>query len=703
MTIGVVDSGIDSDSPEFAGRLSSASRDVAGSRGVDNPDSDHGTNVAMIAAAARDNTGILGIAFGAQVAMFRADSPGSCTTPNKDGKNECTFGDTAIAAGVNAAIDAGAKVINLSLGGSSPGSILRAAVSRAASAGVVVIISAGNDGDSTDPAVDPNNPDPFATGLRAAGNGNVIIAGSVGETNQISAFSNRAGSSAQWYLTARGERVCCVYENGAIKITTDSTGARFVTLFSGTSFSAPQIAGAAALLFQAFPNLTAAQVVDLLLRTGTDAGATGTDATYGRGILNIAAAFAPQGATALSTSTVPLPIGDTTIATSRPMGDARIGAPLDTVLLDGYGRAYDYNLASGVRSAAVAPRLTAALTGTSRTIGGAGGAVAMAFTVDATGRAIAQPWQGALRLSRGDAEAARVLAGQVVARIAPKTSVAFAFAQGADGLVAQLQGRNEAAFFVAGSAHDDVGFDQSNQTTLAVRRNLGTWALTATAARGNAITGSPLQFGTSLEARRGEFPVSRIGVAFDRGFEAGRASIGASWLHETGTVLGARIHSGLGGSGADTMLADAAAQWSPAPGWQLGGALRAGFTRAGSAGTLQGGTLVTSAWSLDALRSDVFAPGDSVALRLSQPLRVESGTLSFLLPIDYSYETLQTGMGLRTLSLAPQGRELDAELGWSGPLLYGQAHAGVFYRKDPGHRAALPDDKGMAVSWRAAF
>jgi hypothetical protein len=702
VTIGVIDSGIDSDSPEFAGRLSSASRDVAGSRGVDNPDDDHGTNVAMIAAAARDNTGILGMAFGAQVAMFRADSPGSCTTADSKGKIECKFNDSAIAAGVNGAIDAGARVVNLSLGGSSPGSVLRAAISRAAAAGVVVIVSAGNDGASTETGIDPSNPDPFATGLRAAGNGNVIIAGSVGESNTISAFSNRAGASAQWYLTARGERVCCVYENGVMKVTTDASGTRFVTLFSGTSFSAPQIAGAAALLVQAFPNLTATQVVDLLLRSARDAGDAGTDPTYGRGILDIGAAFSPQGATALSTVQMALPVGDTTIATSRPMGDVRVGA-MEAVLLDGYGRAYDYNLGVGARSAAVAPRLAASLTGTSRSVGAAAKGVSLAFTVDATGRAIAQPWRGALRLSRGDAEAARVLAGQVVARIAPKTAVAFAFAQGADGLVAQLQGRGEPAFFVAGSAHDDLGFDQAGQTTLAVRQNLGNWGLTATAARGDAMTGAPLQYGATLAQRRGEFPVSRFGIAFDRGFAAGRASLGATWLHETGTVLGARIHSGLGGSGAETLLADAAAQWSPAPGWLLSGALRGGVTRANGGGTLQGGTMLTSAWSLDALRRDVFTPGDSVALRLSQPLRVERGSLSFLLPVDYDYATLQTGMALRTLSLRPQGRELDSEHGWNGPLLNGQARAGVFYRKDPGHRSAAPDDKGVAVSWKAAF
>ena len=76
-TIAVIDTGIDLDSPEFAGRIHPDSRDVAGGRSVDGED-DHGTNVSLVAAAARNNQGILGIAFDARVLALRADRPGSC-------------------------------------------------------------------------------------------------------------------------------------------------------------------------------------------------------------------------------------------------------------------------------------------------------------------------------------------------------------------------------------------------------------------------------------------------------------------------------------------------------------------------------------------------------------------------------------------------------------------------------------------------
>jgi subtilisin family serine protease len=198
---------------------------------------------------------------------------------------------------------------------------------------VVIIVSAGNDGDGSDPKIDPNQPNPFAAGVRNAGGANVIIAGSVNDTGAFSDFSNRAGSQAQFFLSALGERVCCVYENGVMKVETTPSG-QFVTLISGTSFSAPQIAGAVALLKQAFPNLTGAQMVNLLLSSARDAGAAGTDTTFGRGILDIERAFAPIGTTTLAGSTTAVALGDSTGVSSGPMGDAFTAAPLGTVVLD---------------------------------------------------------------------------------------------------------------------------------------------------------------------------------------------------------------------------------------------------------------------------------------------------------------------------------------------------------------------------------
>lgn len=707
VTIGIIDSGIDTDSPEFAGRISSISRDVVDpERGLTNADDDHGNQVALTAAAARNDLGILGIAFNATIAMFRADTVGTCATYVKtDPDSGCSFSDSAIAAGVKAAISGGAKVINLSLGGTTPAIELINAIADAAAAGVVIVIAAGNDGDSTDPDVDPNNPDPFAADLRAAGNGNVIIAGSVDANNIISTFSNKAGSEANWYLSARGERVCCVYENGELKVTTSPDGSRSTYVVSGTSFAAPQIAGAVALLRQAFPNLTATQVVDLLLRTAHDAGTTGTDAIYGRGILDITAAFTPQGKTSLAGSTTAIPLNDSTAVTSAPMGDAgKLGTPLAAIVLDEYQRAYQVDLASGFSGARQQARLAPALDRETRHVSLGTDALSVAFSVDARGRVARMPWTGQLRLSPDDAVKARVLAGRAVARIAPNAKIAFAFSQGADGLVAQLQGRSQPAFLIARAPVDDVGFGRDQSFSFAARHQLGKTGMTIAAEHGSAISAAPVLSGSSNLGHIRLNPADRIAVTFDRQFGPVSASLGASWLGERRTYLGAVFHNGFGAGGADSLFLDANGEWRFAEDWRLGAAWRSGYTWANTGGAIAiGSRLRTSAWALDLGRENLIKRGDALGLRVSQPLRVESGGLKLNLPVAYSYQTLSPTYADVMVPLSPHGREIDAELLWRGPLYSGSAMVSLFYRRNPGHFAQVADDKGLAASWSWQF
>ncbi|MDD3798751.1 MAG: S8 family serine peptidase, partial [Novosphingobium sp.] len=406
VTIGVVDSGIHTDNTELAGRISGLSADFAGN-GSYEAVGDHGTWVSLVAAAARDDSGIVGIAYDATIMALRTDTPGTCETT-------CSFEDSAIADAINYAVSNGATVINISLGGGPPNSQVTAAIANAAANGVVVVVSAGNDGAS--------RPDAFATGMLSYANGNLIIAGSIDSSGDLSSFSNKAGavSSRNYYLAAQGEDVSI-------------PGGGWV---NGTSFSAPQIAGAVALLAQAFPTLTGSEIVDILLTSAFDAGATGTDPIYGRGILDIAAAFQPLGTTSLAGSQTPLSLNDTTAATSPAMGDAVTTASVGAVILDGYDRAYVRDLASAMRTASLTPRLTNALAGEERVLGGASEKASFAFTIDARAGSAMKAWPATLRLSQEDAREAKVLAAKVALRLSPDTQLGFAFSDSADGLVA---------------------------------------------------------------------------------------------------------------------------------------------------------------------------------------------------------------------------------------------------------------------------
>ena len=148
-------------SREFTGRIDPASGDVAGNRGVSD-DGGHGTAVSAVAAAARNNRNTMGVAFDATIVSERADDP--APAPQRTAAPSST---TAIAAGIDAARLAGAKVINLSLGGSQPGSArLLGAMQRAVNAGIViVVIAAGNDGTHQSRSVRPH---PGASSFPAA-------------------------------------------------------------------------------------------------------------------------------------------------------------------------------------------------------------------------------------------------------------------------------------------------------------------------------------------------------------------------------------------------------------------------------------------------------------------------------------------------------------------------------------------------------
>jgi hypothetical protein len=83
-------------------------------------------------------------------------------------------------------------------------------------AGIVIVVSAGNEGNEASSAFDPNSPSPFAQALLASGNGLVIISTSVDDNDVISNFSNKAGVAQNAVLSALGQGICCEYQNDTI-------------------------------------------------------------------------------------------------------------------------------------------------------------------------------------------------------------------------------------------------------------------------------------------------------------------------------------------------------------------------------------------------------------------------------------------------------------------------------------------------------
>jgi len=294
--VAVVDSGIRGSHVDFAGQIAPGGIDLVNNDSDPNDDtkSGHGTFVSGIIGAARNNIGMVGVAYGTQILPIKVT--------DKDQAQD--FGRTA--AGIDYALSHGARVINLSLVNRDDAQV-EAALLRAASAGVVVAMAAGNAAGS--------GPSYFAAlAPKMAGTG--IAVGAVSADGNIASFSNVAGGLADWYMVAPGVNIYSTSNTGDTAFRTDS---------GGTSWATAHISGAAAVLFSLFPNLTAAQVVDILFKSATDLGAPGVDAVYGHGLLNLGRAI--------------LPMGDVETPTDNGGGGGGAGVALGALVVGG-GLAY---------------------------------------------------------------------------------------------------------------------------------------------------------------------------------------------------------------------------------------------------------------------------------------------------------------------------------------------------------------------------
>lgn len=676
ITAAVIDSGVNPGLPEFAGKISAASRDVAGNRGMGDEDG-HGTSVAAVLLGAKNDSDTHGVAFNATLLALRTDTPGSCANTAPDAG--CSHNDTAISSALDIAVANGARVVNMSLGGSGPNSTLRAAMGRATAAGTILVISAGNDGltNPDDFALIAN--DPVARNL-------IIVAGGVDDTNALSVFStggsNQAGSTANRFVVALANRVRTINETGA------------AVLASGTSYAAPAVSGAVALLAQAFPSLTSAQIVDLILSSARDLGAVGVDPVYGRGLVDLASAFAARGATSVAGTTVPVSMTDNGTL-SAPMGDAALTG-LSTVFQDAYGRAYRADLEGTFTRSSPGGRLWSSLNADGRTAGVGYGLTGVALSVSGdvrTGQV------GPLAMTDQERRTARLMAGWVVSRLSRDTHFAVGFARSSGALIDQMALNQASPFLIAEQAGSNFGFRSTPVYAGAVRQQIGRWGLSVGWDRGEALIWSQ-----TLRQRYDRLPYTSASLSLDRRFGPLSLTLQAAQLLEKDTVLGARFGAMFGAPGSVTRQLSADGIFAAPGGWALRGRWQQGWTRIGAGGVRPASDhLVSSAWSFDATRDGLFLLGDSFGLRLAQPVRVASGGLTVELPVAWDYATSSAQTAAHRINLAPTGREIDAEAIYEVPLWAGSLSTSLYWRKDPGHFAAAPDDTGAALRFGMAF
>ena len=689
ITVAVIDSGLDTTHSEFLNHYDPASINIADSTNPnDLTDVDgHGTLVSGIIAAKRDDVGMHGVAFDANLLAIKADDPGSCTA--NASTSTCNFYDSDIAAGVNYAAAHGAKVINISLGGDNAAtSQLQTAMANAVQQGIIIVIASGNDYDAV--AGTGNNPTLFAQFANdARANGQIIIAGAAKRfpSIQIADYSNRAGNSQTVYILAPADGVDTTSNDGG-----------YTTMFGGSSLATPHVVGAAALLLQAFPNLTAQQVVQLLLTTATDLGAAGPDTINGMGFLNIAAAFAPQGTVTVtlspqttSTGTVQTMAVDASMLSLGPaFGDALgVGtATLDTVGLDSYSRAYridlgtrvtqlsrrglwSRNLIDGYDTAWATTRLSPNVS---------------IDTVMFDAKQDAPVWRGLdrdWRRRQGLVEdRGRVSSHFSLGKVARWTLTA-----GELGRQSLSQGQDPGAHFLTGLSVDTPYLSLVERGTgLLQQINVAKGLSVVTAAefgkRRNRFGQDDIGMtavSTGLRIAGKNYVITpKAGFVSEHGGILGGAGVGLFQFDSTALTQFVGLDAHLRLNGVWSLHANGTAGWTSVNGTQ---GLWAGFS-----------TISTSAFRLFATGDALFKAGDRLTLGVGQPLRVESGRADLVLPTSYDYGTQSFGYATQPLSLSPSGREIDFEMVYALPLGNGwSARANLVRREDAGHIAGLTD------------
>jgi len=338
--IGIVDNGFDPNHSDIKQNVISLTNTSAMklAPGV------HGTQMASIAAGRLDGNGTVGVAPDAKLVLFQAGSSISSST----GLAGTGINMDAVLKAMTLAEKAGASVINLSLGSNfdptfkattvevSPG-IFRApnnynsamtggksylygttmksvAAFANATSSAVIVAASGNAGTKY-----AQMPAAFATQTDANGNllmgGRVLIVGNVVGDGKggwtMNATSNQAGTLCNsftgnvcndkyyvkdFYVVAPGTGMLgAVPDAGRTAAAIKAGGTNGVGSVSGSSPAAAVVSGGVALLKQAWPQLSSAQIVHLVKTTATDMGKPGVDEVYGWGMVNFDKATQPQG------------------------------------------------------------------------------------------------------------------------------------------------------------------------------------------------------------------------------------------------------------------------------------------------------------------------------------------------------------------------------------------------------------------------
>ncbi|GAA1381113.1 S8 family serine peptidase [Catellatospora chokoriensis] len=288
--VGVIDSGVDATHPDLRGSVEAGGDFSRAGAGDSLTDTDgHGTSMASLIAG---HGQIKGVAPAAKIVSIKVSDGFSGSA-------------TAVGQAITWASEHGIRIVSISSGYDSDDLVLQQAVTKARGKGMIIVAAAGN------------KPDATTVQYPAAYNG--VIA--VGATDKNGNLSNKSVSGPQLLLAAPGDSLSTAHRDKRRVITT------------GTSNSAALVAGAAALVLAAHPDISAEELTRRLTSTATDKGPAGRDDQYGYGIINITAALT----VAAASTPAAAPTSAAAAPPSPPLAAPGADFPTRTALTAGIG------------------------------------------------------------------------------------------------------------------------------------------------------------------------------------------------------------------------------------------------------------------------------------------------------------------------------------------------------------------------------
>ena len=661
VTIGFIDTGIDTDHPIFAGKTVT---EVLMGDAVDETGearSSHGTAVASVAAGIRDQAlhefgGPQGVAWGADIAMFAISlgvGDGVYRPISLEGLRQY---DAETARDFNQALswrDGGRRVEILNLSFGAQGIIddygeadLRAnfseSIAAMAQAGVadkaILVWAAGNsNGNECETSVsncETGSLNAVSTDVMSGLpvrmpelRGHVITVVALKPNDEaglkpsgatIASFSNRCGLAADFCIAAPGDDVRVAYfgpSGGAAVRAFSTTG--------GTSVAAPMVAGGLAIMRQLFRDqLSSEELVTRLFETADNTGVYSDRAIYGRGKLDLAAATHPVGV-------LEVPVGASRIASAYQAGRNLRGTRLSL------GSAFGGGFGRSVMGREV-------------------------MAIDDLGAPFWYRLEDFVAPAKGPAVGSRVRG----------------FMAGSSGEYRKSGVRLRATSLEADDGH----------------LSLAEGGIMGTLTNGEGLSASV--FGSHHEH-------DAVGGALDWRPEGSPLKLRLGWISEDETILGGRSHGAFGSLAADTAFVRVEGDVRFG-GWRLGANAEWGSVRPSARGGLIDGisTISTSAFAVHARTA--VSDKDVLRFSVSQPLRVEDGRASLTLPVARTkYGAVQVASFAP--DLAPDKRQIDVSATWERPLVQGRLRLGVIWGRNPGHSGSADPSLTFLAGWRQAF